>query len=67
MLMTTLPLLRPTSARLSSFGRSVVVALALLGFGGAAAAYDSKGLNLPLTVAVYDVPPYGLVLSLIHI
>ena len=59
--MTTLRSLRPISARLSSFGRSAALASALLVLGGAAVADDSKGPNLPLTVAVYDAPPYGLV------
>jgi len=59
--MTTLRSVRPISARLSSFGRSAALASALLVLGGAAVADDSKGSNLPLTVAVYDAPPYGLV------
>ncbi|MGA8447874.1 MAG: transporter substrate-binding domain-containing protein [Roseiarcus sp.] len=59
--MTTLRSLRPISACLSSFGQSAALASALLVLGGAAAADDGKGPNLPLTVAVYDAPPYGLV------
>jgi polar amino acid transport system substrate-binding protein len=59
--MTTLRLPRPIPGRLSSFGRSVAVTLALLVVSGTAVADDSRGLNLPLTVAVYDAPPYGLV------
>jgi polar amino acid transport system substrate-binding protein len=59
--MTTLSLLRQISARLSGFGRSVVVALGVLVLGGASAADDLKGLNLPLRIAVYYAPPYGLV------
>ena len=57
--MTTLRSLRPISACLSSFGQSAALASALLVLGGAAAADDGKGPNLPLTVAVYDAPPYG--------
>ena len=52
---------RLTSARLSRFGRSLVVTSALLVLGGAAAPDDGKNLNQPLTVAVYDAPPYGSV------
>ena len=57
--MTTVPLRRSISARLSSLGRSVVVALALLVLVDAAVADEGPAQAQPLRVAVYDAPPYG--------
>ena len=51
----------PTSSRLSGLGRSILAALALIILAAAAAAGEGPALNQPLRVAVYDVPPYGLV------
>jgi hypothetical protein len=57
--MTTVLLRRSISARLSSLGRSVVAALALLVLGDAAVADEGPAQAQPLRVAVYDAPPYG--------
>jgi polar amino acid transport system substrate-binding protein len=61
MIMTTIAVSRPISARLSSLGRSIVAALALLIAASAALADEGPAPAKPLTVAVYDAPPYGLV------
>jgi polar amino acid transport system substrate-binding protein len=59
--MTTNHLSHPPPARFSGLVRSIVAALALTLLAGAAAAAESPSSNLPLKVAVYDVPPYGSV------
>jgi polar amino acid transport system substrate-binding protein len=58
MIMTTIAVSRPISARLSSLGRSIVAALALLIAASAALADEGPAPAKPLTVAVYDAPPY---------
>ncbi len=55
-----MPSLRATCARPSVVGRCVAAALACLLFAAGAAA-DEAPASAPLKVAVYNVPPYGIV------